>query len=120
MLFLDAEMFIGIGDDMEDPFGHDESDLPLEKFCETIEAQVGAVTQRATILPYKLAYGPVLSRPRTASESYQLEETITTFKTQSRCTSISTVSSTNDYDDMEVGGREAHETDPLVKMGLVV
>ena len=113
-------MFIGIGDDMEDPFGHDESDLPLEKFCETIETQVSAVKQRATIIPYNIAYGPVLSRPRTPSESHQHEETIKTFNTQSRRPSPSTVASTIDPDDTEVGGREAHETDPLVKIGLVV
>ena len=111
-------MFIGIGDDMEDPFGHDESDLPLEKFCETIETQVGAVTNRATIPSYSLAYGPILDRPRTPSESYQHEEAVKIFKSQSRRPSTSTIASTAPSD-TEAGGREAHETDPLVKIGLV-
>ena len=127
-------MFIGIGDDMEDPFGHDESDLPLEKFCETIETQVGAVTNRATILPYNLAYGPILSRPLTPSESYQHNEAVKAFKCQRRWPSTSTEVSTIDSDsrgpspstvestapnDTEAGVREAQETDPLVKIGLV-
>ncbi|EJK70422.1 hypothetical protein THAOC_08223 [Thalassiosira oceanica] len=119
-VYITFKMFVGIGDDMEDPFGHDESDLPLEKFCETIETQVGAVTNRATILPYNIAYGPVLSRPRTPSESYQHEEALKTFKDQSQQPSSSTVASTIDTDDTEAGWREAHETDPLVKIGLVV
>jgi len=32
---------------IEDPFGHDESDLPLEKFCEEVDRQVTAVDDRA-------------------------------------------------------------------------
>lgn len=117
-VYIIFKMFIGIGDDMEDPFGHDESDLPLEKFCETIETQVGAVTNRATIPTYNLAYGPVLSRPRTPSESYQHEEAVKTFKDQSRQPSPSTIALT-DPGDTEAGWREAHETDPLIKIGLV-
>lgn len=32
---------------IEDPFGHDESALPLEKFCEEVDRQVTAVDERA-------------------------------------------------------------------------
>lgn len=43
---------------VEDPFGHDESDLPLEKFCALIEGQINAIEERATIIPFNMAYGP--------------------------------------------------------------
>lgn len=53
-------MIIGVGNDMEDPFGHDESDLPLEQFCAAIEKQINAIDERAGMLTYNLAYGPSL------------------------------------------------------------
>ncbi len=54
--FLLAFVFFGIeeiGVEIEDPFGYDENDLPLERFCQTIEGNLlvvldpkeGAVTQ---------------------------------------------------------------------------
>ena len=57
-VYIVCKMIIGVGNDMEDPFGHDESDLPLAKFCDTIEKQINAVSQRARETPYNLAYGP--------------------------------------------------------------
>jgi len=36
----------------EDPFGDDESDLPLGKFCEEIHKQITAIDERAK---FKLA-----------------------------------------------------------------
>ena len=50
IIYVVVKMIVGVGNDMEDPFGHDESDLPLEKFCETIERQINAVHERAQII----------------------------------------------------------------------
>lgn len=44
--FLLAFIFFGIeeiGVEIEDPFGYDENDLPLERFCQTIEANLMGV-----------------------------------------------------------------------------
>ncbi len=54
--FLVAFVFFGIeeiGVEIEDPFGFDENDLPLERFCQTIEANL-----LATINPTNLATPP--------------------------------------------------------------
>jgi putative membrane protein len=43
-----AYTFLGIeeiGVEIEDPFGEDENDLPLETFCETIEKNLRALTE---------------------------------------------------------------------------
>lgn len=62
--YIIVKMIIGVGNDMEDPFGFDESDLPLEKFCETVEKQINAIDERAHMDPYNLAYEPNFdSRP---------------------------------------------------------
>lgn len=48
--FLTAFIFFGIeeiGVEIEDPFGFDENDLPLERFCQTIEANLLAVLDPA-------------------------------------------------------------------------
>jgi putative membrane protein len=48
--FLLAFVFFGIeeiGVEIEDPFGFDENDLPLERFCQTIEANLLAVLNPA-------------------------------------------------------------------------
>ena len=37
-----------MGSSLEDPFGMDPSDLPLEKYCTAIELQLAAVTKRHT------------------------------------------------------------------------
>ena len=42
----------------EDPFGQDESDLPLERFCEEVEKQINAIDERAKIITFDFAYGP--------------------------------------------------------------
>ena len=47
----------------EDPFGDDESDLPLEKFCEEVEKQITAVDERAKLISFDLAYGPASHMP---------------------------------------------------------
>ncbi|KAL7529637.1 hypothetical protein ACHAWF_003060, partial [Thalassiosira exigua] len=56
--YVTVKMIIGLGNDLEDPFGHDESDLPLEKFCETVEKQINAIEERTESIAYDLAYGP--------------------------------------------------------------
>lgn len=46
--FLLAFIFFGIeeiGVEIEDPFGYDENDLPLERFCQTIEGNVLALIE---------------------------------------------------------------------------
>ena len=60
--YIIVKMIIGVGNDMEDPFGHDESDLPLEKYCMTIEKQINAIDERALCTSYNLAYGPVVDK----------------------------------------------------------
>ena len=54
----------------EDPFGHDESDLPLEKFCEEVDKQITAVGERAKLITFDLAYGPASHIPSERSSSY--------------------------------------------------
>ena len=54
----------------EDPFGHDESDLPLEKFCEEIDKQITAVDERAKIITFDLATGPAAHVPSERTSSY--------------------------------------------------
>jgi len=58
VIFIAMKMIIGVGNDMEDPFGLDESDLPLESFCATIESQINAIEERRHVVNYDLAYGP--------------------------------------------------------------
>mmetsp|Transcript_8540 Transcript_8540/g.14823 ORF Transcript_8540/g.14823 Transcript_8540/m.14823 type:complete len:455 (-) Transcript_8540:326-1690(-) len=58
MVYIIVKMIIGVGSNMEDPFGHDESDLPLGKFCREIERQINATDQRRQIITYNLALGP--------------------------------------------------------------
>jgi ion channel-forming bestrophin family protein len=50
--FLIAYVFFGIeeiGVEIEDPFGFDENDLPLERFCQTIENNLLAVLDPAVL-----------------------------------------------------------------------
>lgn len=79
--YVIVKMIVGLGNDMEDPFGHDESDLPLEKFCVTIEKQINAIDERAHMIPYNLAYGPnkFTSAPpsREGSLGYDIEVGVT-------------------------------------------
>lgn len=52
--FLLAFVFFGIeeiGVEIEDPFGYDENDLPLERFCQTIEGNLMAVLEPKEIAP---------------------------------------------------------------------
>lgn len=60
-LYIVVKMILGVGNDMEDPFGHDESDLPLDRFCATIEKQINAIDERAHLITYDLACGPSLA-----------------------------------------------------------
>lgn len=60
--FLVAFIFFGIeeiGVEIEDPFGYDENDLPLERFCQTIEANLLAVidAKEGTASPASDGYG---------------------------------------------------------------
>ena len=56
-IYIAIKMIVGVGNDMEDPFGDDESDLPLESYCATIETQINAIEERRAV-EYDLAYGP--------------------------------------------------------------
>mmetsp|Transcript_13743 Transcript_13743/g.23350 ORF Transcript_13743/g.23350 Transcript_13743/m.23350 type:complete len:403 (-) Transcript_13743:528-1736(-) len=71
IVYTIVKMIIGVGSDMEDPFGHDESDLPLEKFCEEVDKQITAVDERAKLITFfDLAYGPASHIPSERSSSY--------------------------------------------------
>eukprot|EP00984_Skeletonema_dohrnii_P038846 scaffold42582_cov255-Skeletonema_dohrnii-CCMP3373.AAC.1 len=70
IVYTIVKMIIGVGSDMEDPFGHDESDLPLEKFCEEIDKQITAVDERAKIITFDLARGPAAHVPSERTSSY--------------------------------------------------
>ena len=59
--YVVVKMILGVGNDMEDPFGHDESDLPLDGFCATIEKQINAIDERAHEILYDIACGPALA-----------------------------------------------------------
>lgn len=56
-----------IGVEIEDPFGTDDNDLPLERFCETVERDmqsvVGPANASAVTLPgtYMLRFHPLLA-----------------------------------------------------------
>ncbi|KAL7495305.1 hypothetical protein ACHAWT_003775 [Skeletonema menzelii] len=58
VIYIATKMIINVGNDMEDPFGFDESDLPLEKFCATVESQINAIEDRNYRIPFDLATGP--------------------------------------------------------------
>uniref|UniRef100_A0A7R9ZD09 Bestrophin homolog n=1 Tax=Pseudictyota dubia TaxID=2749911 RepID=A0A7R9ZD09_9STRA len=88
VIYIAVKMIIGVGNDMEDPFGHDVSDLPLEKFCTTIERQIEAIGQRADMAGYNLAYGPSVGKMGFPGSS------------SSSCTTLAPIS---DDDDIEVG-----------------
>lgn len=52
--FLIAFVFFGIeeiGVEIEDPFGYDENDLPIERFCQTIEGNLLAVLDPQAAAP---------------------------------------------------------------------
>jgi len=53
-------MLVTIGSQMEEPFGHDTLDLPLEMYCNNIEAQVKVTAARAARehLPRELSLPP--------------------------------------------------------------
>ena len=53
IIYIVVKLIVGVGNDMEDPFGHDESDLPLplDGFCTTIERQINAIDERADKKP---------------------------------------------------------------------
>lgn len=56
--FLLAFIFFGIeeiGVEIEDPFGYDENDLPLERFCQTIEGNVLALLDGGSEVPAESA-----------------------------------------------------------------
>lgn len=56
----------------EDPFGYDESDLPLEKFCKEVDRQITAVAERAKIITFDLAHGPASHMPANRRSSYSI------------------------------------------------
>jgi len=56
--YMIINMLLTIGDCMEDPFGDDISDLPLQKFCKAIETQICAISDRKRLIQYDLGVGP--------------------------------------------------------------
>ena len=92
----------------EDPFGHDESDLPLEKFCQEIDTQITAVDERAKFITYDLSRGPVAHNPAKRRSSYS------TCTFPNSCSSSDQGSlATSEDDDIE-SGRMSSETDRLI------
>lgn len=102
VIYIVVKMIVVVGNDMEDPFGFDKSDLPLEKFCATIERQINAIDERADMITYNLAYGP----PSYPSSSYS------TFGSTLSSPATTVHSLESDDDDIEIG--LMLETDPLV------
>mmetsp|Transcript_13953 Transcript_13953/g.24887 ORF Transcript_13953/g.24887 Transcript_13953/m.24887 type:complete len:382 (-) Transcript_13953:54-1199(-) len=112
-IYIVVKMIIGLGNDMEDPFGHDESDLPLEKYCMTVEYQINAVDERSHMIPYNIAYGPGSKPERNLSFS-----TLRRLKTSSSYSTFFSVgtrsrSSKSEQDDFE-HDQMMLEMDPLV------
>ena len=105
VIYIAMKMIIGVGNDMEDPFGLDESDLPLESFCATIESQINAIEERRHVVKYDLAYGP-----RNAVGEFLVS--VSRASTPSR---QSTPEPGTQYD-VELGGHPT-ENDPLVRPG---
>ena len=93
----------------EDPFGHDESDLPLEKFCQEIEKQITAVDERAKLITYDLARGPAAHNPAQWRRSSYSTSTLRTSSSSSDQGSLAT----SEGDDIE-SGRMPSETDRLI------
>ena len=60
-IYLVIKMIVGVGNDMEDPFGYDASDLPLEQFCDIVKYQIYAIQDRNDKISYNLANGPAPS-----------------------------------------------------------
>eukprot|EP00984_Skeletonema_dohrnii_P016429 scaffold7310_cov154-Skeletonema_dohrnii-CCMP3373.AAC.5 len=104
IVYTIAKMIIGVGSGMEDPFGNDESYLPLEKFCEEVDRQITAVGERAKLITYDIADGPSTHIPAQRSLSYS---------TFSMSTSYEESPVASGDDDIE-SGRELSETDRLV------
>ncbi|KAK1745821.1 hypothetical protein QTG54_003745 [Skeletonema marinoi] len=89
---------------MEDPFGHDESDLPLEKFCEEIDKQITAVDERAKIITFDLATGPAAHVPSERTSSYSTFPSSTSSSSRGRMPSSYRESpATSGDDDIESG-----------------
>ena len=61
MISMIIVMLTKVGEYLEDPFGTDLSDLPLQKYCKVIELQVRAIQNRQKVIAYDLAVGPVSS-----------------------------------------------------------
>ena len=96
----------------EDPFGHDESDLPLEKFCQEIDKQITAVDERAKLITYDLARGPAAHNPAQRCSSFSTS-TSTFFPTSSSSSSAQGSLASSEDDGIE-SGRMPSETDRLI------
>mmetsp|Transcript_38030 Transcript_38030/g.64998 ORF Transcript_38030/g.64998 Transcript_38030/m.64998 type:complete len:433 (+) Transcript_38030:1-1299(+) len=108
IVYIIVKMIVAVGSDMEDPFGHDESDLPLEKFCAEIEKQIIAIYGREHIVTYNLAYGPAYFCSRLGNTDNTRRPSYSTF--------ASTVTSdhSNKSDDSDIETGRMSEMDPLV------
>jgi len=93
----------------EDPFGYDESDLPLEKFCKEVDKQITAVAERAKIITFDLAYGPASHTPANRKSSYSIVPATASPSPPSSQRS----SATGGNDDIEIG--LSLETDRLLQ-----
>ena len=101
----------------EDPFGHDESDLPLEKFCQEIDKQITAIDERAKLITYDLARGPAAHNPaqsqRRSSFRFSTSTNTSTHPNSSSSSFDQGSLATSEDDDIE-SGRMPSETDRLI------
>ncbi len=104
---LTLTSYVSLSLSQEDPFGHDESDLPLEKFCQEIDKQITAVDERAKRLTYDLARGPAAHNPAQRRSSFSTS----TFPMS--CSSSDQGSLASEDDGIE-SGRMPSETDRLI------
>jgi len=68
VVYVLIRMFLTIGDSLEDPFGLDILDLPLDTYCATIEEQIDAVHYRRIVAPFDLGVGSNNSKPDSISQ----------------------------------------------------
>jgi len=78
MIYILFRTFMSIGDSLEDPFGLDILDLPLDKYCAAIEKEINAVNSRRTLAPFDIGVGPTDTNPDNISQCTADTESIGT------------------------------------------
>lgn len=99
IIYVVAKMIVGVGNDLENPFRHDESDLPLEKFCATVERQILAVHERSGMI-------------RSISKDFLADKEASSDTTSSTATSPDY--SRQNSNNLDVAFGHPSETDPLI------